>query len=143
YRVIRRQCGERLAHLCRGIVTLGQQALRRETIRLRHDDVETDSEGSEAIGRIDQLRQTGARPRPAAELLQAFVINIDDHRGETSYATRSRSLKSVKPEISHRPPSRLAHRDLRQCQQRQHTYRSRAAVVRTEPIEQRPAKPTA
>jgi hypothetical protein len=89
------------------------------------------------------LRQARARPGPTAELLQAFIIDIDDDGREGLDGARCRSLKGIKPQISHRPPSRFAEGDLRQSQQRQEPNRRPTAIARAQTIEQELVAPTA
>ena len=69
--------------------------LRRHAVGFGKDDVEADDDGAELGQARDQVGDAGARPRPLAERLEAFLVDIDDDDRPLLGDARLESLKEV------------------------------------------------
>ena len=88
----------RASSLARRIVEIAKilgRHLRRHAIGFGKDDVEADDDGAEFGQARDQVGDARARPRPLAERLQAFLVDIDDDDRPLLGDARLEHLKEV------------------------------------------------
>ena len=76
--VVARQRAQLVPRLLVEIAIDVRRERRRQPVRLGEDDVEGDRGGAELGQPRDQVGDARARPRPLAELAQAFLVDIDD-----------------------------------------------------------------
>ena len=78
---------------------LSDRERRRGAVRLGKHDVEPDRRGAVRREPIDDFRQHRPRPRPLAELPDAFVVYVDDRNRAFRCRPRPQLLISVEDEV--------------------------------------------
>ena len=74
-----------------------EQALRRQAIRLGHQNVEADDGRVGTRDFANQPRKRRSGPRPLAQRRDALVVDCDDHRRKRDDVARRNPLIQIKP----------------------------------------------
>jgi hypothetical protein len=71
------------------------QAVGRQPVGFRHDDVQPDRGRLAGGDRVEEPREDRARPWPLAVLFEAGVVDLDDHHGCRDLWPRREALVAV------------------------------------------------
>jgi hypothetical protein len=81
---------------------VGGHLVWRGLIRLRHVNVETDSQRFQCRNRIDQVREPISRPGPLTDRRQGFLINLDNGHRLSRWNARKAALILVEQKLPSR-----------------------------------------